>query len=412
MTDCGVVAGPEQRAREPHRWAPVAHRLHAVDEHPHDTPGSGDQARSVARAGRGPGRRARIRRWGRRRRGRPRSPRQQAAVAEPEELRRLAGHHVHGVDDGDQLASTQAVLEEGGRIVRTAHAVEVGAGVGAADHGPGVVQISARRDQVVSSPSSVLGHSTVRRSSASTMSSRVSNSALPRSAAMSATSRPRAAFVGGGVGVADDVGGPAGQAAEHPGLLAVGPLVERGPHGGVGQLGDALLGGQAHHVAPAGDEEEGAVGAEAHVHGHERGHGQGHDPPARLGGPGRGGQLVPDPIGRPGVDGEDVPVQRALGGDAHGGHEVDLLVAERVEAAVGDVLERGALVGATSSQKASISRRSAWREVMGRRRRRSGSGTARTRSRGPRRPATRPAARRMAAISSSVATSAAPAPMT
>ena len=32
-------------------------------------------------------------------------------------------------------------------------------------------------------------------------------------------------------------------------------------------------------------------------------------------------------------------------GDAHGGHEVDLLVAERVEAAVGDVLERGALVG-------------------------------------------------------------------
>ena len=53
----------------------------------------------------------------------------------------------------------------------------------------GSLQISARIPQVASSPSSVLGHRTVRRSSASTMSRRVSNGAVPRSAAMSATLR-------------------------------------------------------------------------------------------------------------------------------------------------------------------------------------------------------------------------------
>ena len=45
-----------------------------------------------------------------------------------------------------------------------------------------------------------------------------------------------AALVGRGVGVADDVGAPAGQPPEHAGLLAVGQLVELDAHGGVGQL--------------------------------------------------------------------------------------------------------------------------------------------------------------------------------
>ena len=106
--------------------------------------------------------------------------------------------------------------------------------------------------------------------------------------------------------------------AEDAGLLAVGPLVELGADGGVGQLLHALGLGQAHDVAPAGDEEERAVRAEAHVHRDERRHGQGDDLPARGGGGRRGGELVLDPVGRTGVDGEHVPVERPLGGDAHG----------------------------------------------------------------------------------------------
>ena len=53
----------------------------------------------------------------------------------------------------------------------------------------GSLQIAARMAHVRSSPSSVFGHSTVRNSSARTMSSRVSKGAVPRSAAMSATLR-------------------------------------------------------------------------------------------------------------------------------------------------------------------------------------------------------------------------------
>ncbi len=53
----------------------------------------------------------------------------------------------------------------------------------------GSSQIAARMSHVDSSPSSVLGHSTVRSWSARTMSSSVSNGAVPRSAAMSATVR-------------------------------------------------------------------------------------------------------------------------------------------------------------------------------------------------------------------------------
>ena len=45
-----------------------------------------------------------------------------------------------------------------------------------------------------------------------------------------------------------------------------------------------------------------------------------------------------------GVDGEQVPVERPARRGGHGHHQVDLLVAEGVEAAVGDVLEGGARV--------------------------------------------------------------------
>ena len=53
----------------------------------------------------------------------------------------------------------------------------------------GSLHSAARMAHVASSPSSVFGHRTVRSSSAMTMSSRVSNGAVPRSAAMSATVR-------------------------------------------------------------------------------------------------------------------------------------------------------------------------------------------------------------------------------
>ena len=59
----------------------------------------------------------------------------------------------------------------------------------------------------------------------------------------------------------------------------------------------------------------------------------------------RGGQLVLNAIGGTGVDGQHVPVERPLGGHAHGGHQVDLLGGEGVQASVRDVLERRALVG-------------------------------------------------------------------
>ena len=137
-----------------------------------------------------------------------------------------------------------------------------------------------------------------------------------------------------------------GEAAEHARLLAPGALVQQGAHGGIGQLRHALGLREPHDLAPSGNQEQGAVGAKTHVHGDERRHGEGDDAPARCGRRRRRRELVLNALGGTGVDRQHVPVEGPVGRDAHGGHEVDLLGAERVETAVGDVLEGRPLVGA------------------------------------------------------------------
>ena len=64
---------------------------------------------------------------------------QHAAVAQPEQRRRRARDELHRPLERDQLATAEAVGEEARGVGRAAHAVEVGAGVGAADHRPRVV---------------------------------------------------------------------------------------------------------------------------------------------------------------------------------------------------------------------------------------------------------------------------------
>ena len=221
----------------------------------------------------------------------------------------------------------------------------------------GSLQIAARMAQVASSPSSVFGHSTVRRSSARTMSSRVSNG---RGAALGGDvghAAERAALVGRRVGVADDVGAPVrrGRGRRRPPCCGPARRAWRGRRGRPAAAMRSSSGRPMTSPQP-GNEEEGAVGAEAHVHRDERRHGQGDDPPAGGGGGGRRRELVLDALGRAGVDGEDVPVERPLGGDAHGGHQVDLFGAEGVEAAVGDVLERRPLVAPPPPRRRRASR--------------------------------------------------------
>ena len=59
-----------------------------------------------------------------------------------------------------------------------------------------------------------------------------------------------------------------------------------------------------------------------------------------------GRELARHPVGLAGVDGEHVPVERAVGRRAHRAEQLDLVVGELVEAALHDALERGARVRA------------------------------------------------------------------
>jgi hypothetical protein len=70
----------------------------------------------------------------------------------------------------------------------------------------------------------------------------------------------------------------------------------------------------------------------------------GHDATAALGRVVGGAELARHAAGLARVDGEHVPVERPTGGSRHAGEQVDLVVAELVEAAVGHALERGPLV--------------------------------------------------------------------
>ena len=156
---------------------------HAVDEHPLDAVRAGGQARRVAgqvgdergvvgtdgRRGRTP----------RRRRSRPRAARPGRGGRTATPARCVIS--CTACSTRNQLAAAEAVGEEARRVGRAAHAVEVGAGVGAADHRPRVVPQRRRRMLPATGPSSScgIGHSTVRSSSAITMSSSVPNARAP-----------------------------------------------------------------------------------------------------------------------------------------------------------------------------------------------------------------------------------------
>ena len=249
----GVAAGAQERAGQRARGSTVADGLDPVDQDPHDPVRAGVEPGGVAgQVVHQPGGLGRRPSRGRRRRGRRRSPRGSgpgragrtagpavpSACAPPSRPAPACGRA--GSRRGRRSGSSSRTCGRGGRRRRSPRPWRAGR-----SRSPPAVS------QVASSPSSVLGHRTVRRSSASTMSRSVSNGAVPRSAAMSATVRKAQPFVGRRVGVPDDVGAPAGQPAEDARLLAVRPLVEQGAHGGVGQLAHPLGLGQPHDVAPA-----------------------------------------------------------------------------------------------------------------------------------------------------------------
>ena len=88
-----------------------------------------------------------------------------------------------------------------------------------------------------------------------------------------------------------------------------------------------------------------------HVHAHEDGHGQGHGPSSGLCHPVAGRQLVPVVVRSGGVDGQHVPVDWSSAGQRHTGHQVDLVIAEAVQASVGHPLQSGArVIGAHGAQ--------------------------------------------------------------
>ena len=152
------------------------------------------------------------------------------------------------------------------------------------------------------------------------------------------------AFVGFGVGVADHVVVPAGESREHAGLRPRGLVLEPGDDLGVAELFHAGLDADSEIIHPARQLKECAERAEAHVHPHQDRHSEGHDLGTGFGGPLAGLELVLVGLGPSRVDSEDVPVDRPIRGDRHLGHQLDFVVVEPVEAAVGDPLECGALV--------------------------------------------------------------------
>ena len=153
------------------------------------------------------------------RRGSPRPSRPRSVQAE--QLGGLVGDHLHGALERRELAAAQAVAEEAGRVRRAAHAVEVGAGVGAAEHGSAVVpQLLAQRPRlgvVVGRHGPQHGAQLVVDHDLDERVERVL-AALGRDVAHDPALQ---ALVRLGVRVADDVAAEVGEAAEDAGLLAV-----------------------------------------------------------------------------------------------------------------------------------------------------------------------------------------------
>ena len=151
-------------------------------------------------------------------------------------------------------------------------------------------------------------------------------------------------LVGLGVRVADHVVVPPGEPGEHA-RFGQGRLVfEPGHNLGVTQFLHAGLGPHVEVLHPAGELEEGAERAEAHIHADENRHGERHDLGSRLVGFLAGFELVPVGLRSGRVNGEDIPVDGPIRGERHLGHQFDLVVVEPVQATVSNPFERGSLV--------------------------------------------------------------------
>ena len=110
----------------------------------------------------------------------------------------------------------------------------------------------------------------------------------------------------------------------------------------VGEGGHLLVVGEVHDLAPVGQRVEGAERVEVHVHAHEDRHGEGHGLATGLGHLVACLELAAVVLGSGGVDGQHVPVDGTTAGQGHAGHEVDLVVPEAVQAAVGHPFQGGA----------------------------------------------------------------------
>ena len=181
----------------------------------------------------------------------------------------------------------------------------------------GSFHTSRRRSHELPSSSCGMGHSTVRSSSAITMSSSVPKFDCWRSSRDVAHDPAAQRLVLGGVHVAEAVVAEVGEATEHARLGRLRQLEHLEPDLGVAQALDALGHRRAEDVAPPGDEPDPAEVEEAHVHRHLHRHGERDQAATELGGAVTGRELARHALGLARVDGEHVPVERAVGRRAH-----------------------------------------------------------------------------------------------
>ena len=170
---------------------------------------------------------------------------QPTASTEPEQARRLVGDHLHRDLDRHELPAAEHVTEEPRGVRRAAHAVEVRAGIAAADHRPRVLPrlLAERPRRVVT-----IGRNRPEDRAEIVLDDDVEErverwrAPLGHEVAHGAALEP---VVRGGVGVAEHVVPPVGEATEHAGLVAVGARVHPRARLRVLQPGDALRDGQA-----------------------------------------------------------------------------------------------------------------------------------------------------------------------
>ena len=249
-------------------------------------------------------------------------------------------------------------------------------------------QVSARSAQDAGSLSVGMGHRTVRRSSSAQISTRHWKGSWPRSAAMSRDDPPAEALVRLAVRVADDVPPEVREPPEDARLLAVGARAASRPArpGRAAWRSARGRAGRGSSPQPGIRFSAQKVPRDMFI-GVRIGMVSATTRPPALRARSLASSWRGHALGDGGVDGQDVPVQGPSGRRAHLHEQVDLVVAELVEAARDDRLDLRALVLADRPATARAARRAG---RAGRRpavrRRRSGWRTGWWRSPRPRRP--------------------------